>query len=200
MVGKPRRIVPLFAAIGVVAAAAGCSSDENGSPETGFTRQDGGDALSLPAVDSATDSRLDLGISWDGGAVLPADGVTTCRHVTYARGDEESWEYAVSTSDFTDYDGGGEYPGRDFAVEATLGVWTADDTRTDAVRVSFSGPGGGHHRLGGTSDDGLSVSVSDDRTVLTFAINALATSIDAAPRWTAAAGTVRCDQIDKVTR
>lgn len=142
MVGKPRRIVPLFAAIGVVAAAAGCSSDENGSPETGFTRQDGGDALSLPAVDSATDSRLDLGISWGGGAVLPAD----------------------------------------------------------AVRVSFSGPGGSHHRLGGTSDDGLSVSVSDDRTVLTFAINALATSIDAAPRWTAAAGTVRCDQIDKVTR
>lgn len=186
----------------MVIVAAGCATGGNGentSADTGFTRQEGGMALSLPDPDTVTDSRLELGISWAGRAVLPTFGTTTCRHVTYPRTSEESWEYEVSTSDFTEYDGGGELPGRDFALRASLGIWTADGDRTDAVQIEFSGPGGSHHRLGGTREDGLSVAASDDHMSLTFMINALATSIDREPRWTAAAGTIRCGEIEEVT-
>lgn len=113
----------LAATVAVLVPAAlvstGCSSSDDGertSSEVGFTRQEGGRALDLPDPDTATASRLELGISWTGGAVLPAEGATTCRHVTYSRGSEEYWEYEVESSDFADYDGGGELPGRDFAA------------------------------------------------------------------------------------
>lgn len=201
MVGRPKDTGWMLAAT-VAIVVTGCGSggdDEIGFPEAGFTRQDGGRALTLPDPDTVTDSRLELGISWAGGAVLPAEGTTTCRHVTYPRGSGEYWEYEVATSDFADYDGGGELPGRDFAVRAALGIRSETEDRTDAVDIEFSGPGGSHHRLGGTREDGLSVSVSADHTALTFMINSLATSIDREPRWTAAAGTIRCGEIVEVT-
>nr|MBM4731893.1 hypothetical protein [Prescottella equi] len=196
----------LAATVAVLVPAAlvstGCSSSDDGertSSEAGFTRQEGGRALDLPDPHTATASRLELGISWTGGAVLPAEGATTCRHVTYSRGSEEYWEYEVESSDFADYDGGGELPGRDFAVRAALGIRSAEADRTDAVDIVFSGPGGSHHRLGGTREDGLSLAVSADHMTLTFMINSLATSIDREPRWTAAAGTIRCDEVEEVT-
>ena len=202
MAGRPKHIGWLPGAIALVVVATGCATgenDENVSPDTGFTRQEGGRALALADPDAVTDSRLELGISWAGRAVLPSFGTTTCRHVTYPRTSEESWEYEVSTSDFTEYDGGGELPGRDFAVQAVLGIRTEDGDPTDAVDIQFSGPGGSHHRLGGAREDGLSVAVSDDHMALTFMINSLATSIDREPRWTAAAGTIRCSEIEEVT-
>lgn len=191
----------MLAATVVILVSTGCTSsddDEITSREAGFTRQEGGRALNLPDPDTATASRLELGISWAGGAVLPAEGATTCRHVTDPQGSGEHWEYEVATSDFADYDGGGELPGRDFAVRASLGIRTEDGDPTDAVDIQFSGPGGSHHRLGGAREDGLSIAVSDDHATLTFMINSLATSIDREPRWTAAAGTIRCNEIEEV--
>ncbi|WP_258195396.1 hypothetical protein [Rhodococcus sp. OK519] len=188
----------LLAAVMVAAAVTGCSSSEADSPDTGFVRQERGSALDLPDVDAVTGNRLELGISWAGAALLPAEGTTTCRHVTDPRAGGEHWDYEVSTSDFADYDGGGEFPGRDFAVRAYLGTWTENGGRTDAVHIQFSGPGGSHHRMGGTREEGLSIAVSADHTALAFMINSLATSIDREPRWTAAAGTILCDAIEEV--
>ncbi|MGF7120624.1 hypothetical protein [Rhodococcus sp. AG1013] len=200
MMGERRWGASLLPAAVAIGALLGCTvNDEQPTAADRFTPAEGGRALHLPDVGAAEDSWLELGVSWTGRVSLPQNGFTACHHYTDPLAGGESWGYEVTTSDFTDYDGGGESPGQDFSIQASLNILFGDgDERTNAVSIAFSGPDGEHYRLGGTTGEGLRVAAGEDHTALTFTINGLATSIDRDPVWTAAAGSIRCDSIEEI--
>lgn len=106
----------------------------------------------------------------------------------YTNTDEGSWtEFTASTSDFAEYDGGGDVAEKQVAVEIHAG-----DKSTNGVIIEYIGPNGAHFRLGTSPAD---VKLSDSGTTSRFTVAGQATSIDAAPTNIIAEGQIHCSSI-----
>ncbi|MFD4183994.1 hypothetical protein ACFWPB_23320, partial [Rhodococcus sp. NPDC058514] len=103
-------------------------------------------------------------------------------------------EFVVSTSDFAEYDGGGENPGRDFRIQAD--VYDNRDAQPGYVLIEFSDPDGNHYTLSGTANEAQIIE-SDDHTAVSFVIAGTSTSIDSTPTSVSAAGQIRCDSVNE---
>ncbi|WP_305091940.1 hypothetical protein [Prescottella sp. R16] len=177
----------------VSAAVSGCSTAERSvapEPES--------------SVDSSeTGTWLRVVGAWPERVTLPTAGTVDCtRHSS-----DHGYGYRAfdaRTSDFTEYDAGGERPGHDFDVSVYIPNADNDTDNTDGsssshVMVQFSDPQGRFFRLTGSGTDDATITPSPDGTSVSFEVTGSATSIDADPLLVRAAGRIHCDAVTEQT-
>lgn len=96
-------------------------------------------------------------------------------------------EFTASTSDFAEYDGGGDVAEKQVAVEIHIG-----DQPPHGVIVNYIGPDGAHFRLAVSPAE---VTLNDDGTAARFVISGVAESVDAEPVSVAMEGQVHCSSV-----
>ena len=122
-----------------------------------------------PSGQAETWLRIEDG--WLDRATLSDTGRVECSRYT-GQSEESRWrEFTASTSDFAEYDGGGDTAEKQFAVQIHIG-----DNTPPGVMIDYVGRNGTRFRLGVSP---ATVKLGDDDTTAWFSISGFATSNDA---------------------
>lgn len=152
-----------------------------------------------PGTSTAVGARSDSGTwlrlvgAWPEQVDLPATRNAECLRLPHAG---DSREYMAKTSDFADYDSGGENPGRDFDLDvAAFDRETYPDGTSSPpfATILFSDPDGRHYTLSGVHGKNATITASDTDPTVTFEVTGKATSIDGDPMLVRASGQIQCE-------
>lgn len=153
-----------------------------------------------PVAGPSSGAWLEVTEAWPERVTLPPEASPECTryggpHTVAARG------FAAKTSDFADYDAGGDNPGRDFDVQVHVpDVSSSPDGSPSApsVTIVFSDKQGRHFRMGAEDGQGATITADDHDPAVTFEVTGDANSIDADPVPIRAAGRIHCESfVDK---
>lgn len=107
--------------------------------------------------------------------------------------------YTAKSSDFSDYDGGGELPGQDFNIRVLVppADARAEGQSKRSVQLYFSDAHGRHFSLAKWESDRVSIISDEKNRTVSFAVEGDATGIDAASGWVRATGEISCSAITR---
>ena len=109
---------------------------------------------------------ITLSGGWSGAANVSLPGSVTCFEHNWADSlpaGHRQWAYEVHTSSFYEYDGGGEYPGRDFQLQVYVNEKPEPGQHGSAI-MKFSDQSGQFVSFGGGGDDkSIEIVSSPDR-------------------------------------
>lgn len=132
--------------------------------------------------------------AWPEQISLPAAGETECVRHSDDRG--YGWRtFSARTSDFAEYDAGGENPGRDFDIEVHVpdnSSYPDGSPSPPFAMIRFSDQDARFFRLGAAVGHGATITASDADPAIAFELVGTATSIDADPVRVRATGHIRC--------
>lgn len=153
-----------------------------------------------PVAGPPSGAWLEVSGAWPEKVTLPPEASPECirytgPHTVSAR------SFTAKTSDFADYDAGGETPGRDFEV----GVHVPDASpypdgspSVPSVIVVFSDKQGRQFRLSAEDGKGATMTANDHDPMVTFEVTGNAASIDAEPILVRVSGQIDCESfVDK---
>ena len=132
---------------------------------------------------------------------MPTEGETQCaRYGVDGRG--YGWrEFSARTSDFVEYDAGGENPGRDFDIVIYVPDHTVYPDGTPSLphaMIRFSDRDARFFQLGAADGRGATITASDNGPTVEFEVTGNATSIDTGPIFVRASGQIHCESfVDK---
>ncbi len=108
---------------------------------------------------------ITLSGGWSGAANVSLPGSVTCFEHNWADSvpaGHRQWAYEVHTSSFYEYDGGGEYPGRDFQLQVYVNEKPEPGQHGSAI-MKFSDQSGQFVSFGGGDDKSIEIVSSPDR-------------------------------------
>ncbi|MGV0153062.1 hypothetical protein ACSW29_06970 [Rhodococcus sp. GB-02] len=151
----------------------------------------------LPAED-APYGAIKLSGAWTGAAKVSVPGSVTC--IESGSGDAtptgyRQWTYEVHTSSFYEYDGGGEYPGRDFHLYVMVNE-SPEQGRSGAI-VKFSDQSGEFVSFGISDDSPFEMTGSSDRTRLAIAMTGTAARAGEQPTTSVLSAQISCPTVER---
>ncbi|SDD40707.1 hypothetical protein SAMN05444580_104192 [Rhodococcus tukisamuensis] len=150
-----------------------------------------------PTAGLSSGAWLEVTGAWPERVTLPLEASPECirrggPHTGAAR------SFTAKTSDFAEYDAGGENSGRDFDVQVHVPDVSSYPDESPSVTIVFSDKQGRHFRMGAEDGQGATITANDHDPAVTFEVTGDATSIDADPVLIRAAGQIRCESfVDK---
>ncbi|QKT12148.1 hypothetical protein [Rhodococcus sp. W8901] len=151
------------------------------------------DTSTAVGAGSESGTWLRLAGAWPEQVDLPAPRNPECWRLPHTG---DSREYTAKTSDFADYDSGGENPGRDFDLDVTAfdrETYPDGTPSPPFARIRFSNPDGRHYTLIGVHGKNATIAASDTDPTVTFEVTGKATSIDGDPILVRASGRIQCE-------
>lgn len=154
----------------------------------------------MPVAGPSSGAWLEITGAWPEKVTLPPEASPECIHYTGPH-TVAARSFTAKTSDFADYDAGGESPGRDFNVGIHIpeaSPYPDVPPSASSVIIVFSDKQGAQFRLSAEDGRGATITASDEHPTVTFEATGNATSIDADPIPVRASGQIECESfVDK---
>ncbi len=142
---------------------------------------------------------ITLSGGWSGAANVSLPGSVTCFEHNWADSlpaGHRQWAYEVHTSSFYEYDGGGEYPGRDFQLQVYVNEKPEPGQHGSAI-MKFSDQSGQFVSFGGGDDKSVEIVSSPDRRRVALSLAGTAARPGEQPTTSVLSAQISCPTIER---
>lgn len=141
---------------------------------------------------------ITLSGGWSGAANVSLPGSVTCFEHNWADSlpaGHRQWAYEVHTSSFYEYDGGGEYPGRDFQLQVYVNE--KPEPGQSGATMMFSDQSGQFVSFGGGVDNSIEIVSSPDRRRVALSLVGRAARPGEQPTTSVLSAQISCPTVER---